>query len=514
MFKRILIANRGEIAVRIIRACRELDIETVAVYSDADREALHVTYADYAYPIGPAPSKESYLCIDRIIQAARESGAEAIHPGYGFLSENPAFARRCVDEGIVFIGPSPEVIQQMGDKVMARKTMERVGVPMVPGSGVLNSEQEVLEAAATIGYPLMLKAVAGGGGKGLRLVRSHREVASAYRAVRSEAASYFGDPRLYIEKFLDNPRHIEMQVIGDLYGNAVHLYDRECSIQRRHQKIIEECPAPGLDGRTRRALGKVAIKITRALRYVGVGTLEFLLDQEKNFYFLEMNTRLQVEHPVTERVVGIDLVKAQIEVASGARLPWRQRHITQTGHAIECRIFAEDPENDFMPCPGRIEGLRLPEGLGVRNDCGVYEGAEVPIYYDPMIAKLIVWGENRVEAILRMRRALREYQVRGIKTNLPFHQWILRHPRFMAGDFDTRFIDEEYSFTQREELYPHKDIALAAAAIAALYREREKPMIRALPDETTSKGRWRQLGRIEQLGLVIGAAFQSKKSQS
>jgi acetyl-CoA carboxylase biotin carboxylase subunit len=340
-------------------------------------------------------------------------------------------------------------------------------------------------------------------------VRSPRELSSAYRAVRSEGASYFGDARLYLEKYLERPRHVEIQIIADQYGNVVHLYDRECSIQRRHQKVIEECPAPGSDHRTRRALGRVAIQGARALRYVGVGTLEFLLDREKKFYFLEMNTRLQVEHAVTERVIGIDLVKAQIEVAAGGRLPWRQRHITPTGHAIECRIYAEDPENDFMPYPGKIEGLRLPEGLGVRNDCGVYEGADVPIYYDPMIAKLIVWGENRIEAILRMRRALREYQVRGIKTNIPFHQWILRHPRFMVGDFHTGFIDEEYRFTRREELYPHKDIALASAAIAALYREQERAS-RLPAAETPDQAQWRRMGRLESLSLVPGSGRRGR----
>ncbi|MEK7341049.1 MAG: biotin carboxylase N-terminal domain-containing protein, partial [Candidatus Binatota bacterium] len=370
MFKRILIANRGEIAVRIIRVCRELDIESIAIYSDADRDSLHVKYADYSYPIGPAPSIESYLAIDRIIEVAKKSGAEAIHPGYGFLAENSEFARRCKENGIVFIGPSPEIIEQMGDKVRARAIMKAAGIPVVPGSeGVLSSEEEVTRVAGTIGYPFMLKAVAGGGGKGLRMVRSPREIPSAYRAVRSEAASSFGDPRLYIEKYLDRPRHVEVQILADQYGKVVHLYDRECSIQRRHQKIIEECPAPALDYKTRRNIGRIAIQGARAVRYVGVGTLEFLLDRDKNFYFLEMNTRLQVEHAVTERVVGIDLVKAQIEVAAGAYLPWRQRHISLTGHAIECRIYAEDPENDFMPCPGKIEGLRLPEGLGVRNDC-------------------------------------------------------------------------------------------------------------------------------------------------
>ena len=502
MFKRILIANRGEIAVRITRACRELDIETVAVYSEADRESLHVKYADYAYPIGPAPSAQSYLAIARILEVAKKSGADAIHPGYGFLAENSKFAQRCQEEGVVFIGPSPQVIDQMGDKVKARQIMKAAGVPVVPGSdGVLSSEQEVLKIAELTGYPFMLKAVAGGGGKGLRLVRSSREVSSAYRAVRSEAASSFGDPRLYVEKYIQKPRHVEIQILGDKYGRVIHLYDRECSIQRRHQKIIEESPAPGLDDRTRRRIGRIAIQGSRAVGYVGAGTLEFLLDQEKNFYFLEMNTRLQVEHAITERVVGIDLVKAQIEVAAGGYLPWRQRHITQTGHAIECRIYAEDAEHDFMPHPGKIEGLRLPEGLGVRNDCGVYEGAEVPIYYDPMIAKLIVWGENRVEAILRMRRALREYQVRGIKTNIAFHQWILRHPRFMAGNISTGFIDEEYHSMSKEELYPHKEIALASAAIAALHREQELTL-NLLAKGAAEPSKWREQGKRTSLRAV------------
>jgi acetyl-CoA carboxylase biotin carboxylase subunit len=503
MFKRILVANRGEIAVRITRGCRELDIETVAVYSEADRESLHVKYADYAYPIGPAPSAQSYLAIDRIIEVAKKSGADAVHPGYGFLAENSTFAQRCRDEGIVFIGPSPQVIDQMGDKVKARQIMKNAGVPVVPGSeDVLGSEEEVLKVAEELtGYPFMLKAVAGGGGKGLRLVRSAREVSSAYRAVRSEAASSFGDARLYVEKYIQKPRHVEIQILADQYGRVIHLYDRECSIQRRHQKIIEESPAPGLDDRTRRRIGRIAIQGARAVGYVGAGTLEFLLDRDKNFYFLEMNTRLQVEHAITERVVGIDLVKAQIEVAAGGYLPWRQRHITQTGHAIECRIYAEDAEHDFMPCPGKIEGLRLPEGLGVRNDCGVYEGAEVSIYYDPMIAKLIVWGENRVEAILRMRRALREYQVRGIKTNISFHQWILRHPRFMAGNFSTGFIDEEYHSMSKAELSPHKEIALASAAIAASHREHERTL-GLLAKGAAEPSKWREQGKRTSLRVI------------
>lgn len=501
MFKRILIANRGEIAVRIARACRELDIETVAVYSEADRESLHVKYADYAYPIGPAPSVQSYLNIERIIDVAKRSHAEAVHPGYGFLAENGQFAKQCLAEGIVFIGPSPEVIDQMGDKVKAREIMKAAGVPVVPGSdGILHSEEQVLSTIEAIGYPCMLKAVAGGGGKGLRLVRSRREVSSAYRAVGSEAASSFGDPRLYVEKYIEKPRHIEIQILGDNYGRVLHLFDRECSIQRRHQKVIEESPAPGLDDRTRRRIGRIAIQGARAVHYVGAGTLEFLLDQEQNFYFLEMNTRLQVEHAVTERVVGIDLVKAQIEIAAGGYLPWRQRHITQTGHAIECRIYAEDAENDFMPCPGKIEGLRLPEGLGLRNDCGVYEGAEVPIYYDPMIAKLITWGENRVEAILRMRRALREYQVRGIKTNISFHQWILRHPHFMSGKVHTGFIDQEYHSTSKEEVFPHKEIALASAAIAAMHREQESTL-GLLAKGAAEPSKWRERGKRNALRL-------------
>jgi acetyl-CoA carboxylase, biotin carboxylase subunit len=508
VFKRILIANRGEIAVRIARACRELDIETVAVYSEADRESLHVKYADYAYAIGPAPSVQSYLNIERMIEVAKRSRAEAVHPGYGFLAENSQFAKRCVAEGIVFIGPSPEVIEQMGDKVKAREIMKAAGVPVVPGSdGILTSEAEVLSTIEAIGYPCMLKAVAGGGGKGLRLVRSRREVSSAYRAVGSEAASSFGDPRLYVEKYIEKPRHIEIQILGDNYGRVLHLFDRECSIQRRHQKVIEESPAPGLDDRTRRRIGRIAIQGARAVRYVGAGTLEFLLDQEQNFYFLEMNTRLQVEHAVTERVVGIDLVKAQIEIAAGGYLPWRQRHITQTGHAIECRIYAEDAENDFMPCPGRIEGLRLPEGLGLRNDCGVYEGAEVPIYYDPMIAKLITWGENRVEAILRMRRALSEYQIRGIKTNISFHQWILRHPHFMSGKVHTGFIDQEYHPTSKEEVFPHKEIALASAAIAAMHREQESTL-GLLAKGATEPSKWRERGK--RTALRLQPAFHSR----
>ena len=370
MFKRILVANRGEIAVRIIRACRELDIESVAVYSEADRDALHVKYADYSYPVGPAPSAESYLRIDRIIDAARKSRAEAIHPGYGFLAENPAFARACGEAGLVFLGPAPDVIKQMGDKVHARALMKKAGLPVIPGSDdILSSEEEVLETAEAIGYPCVLKAVAGGGGKGLRLVESGNEVRSAFRAVRSEAASSFGDSRLYVEKYLERCRHIEVQLLADIYGKVLHLFTRECSIQRRHQKIIEECPAPSIDVRMQKAMGKTAAQGAKALKYTGVGTMEFLVDRQKNFYFLEMNTRLQVEHAITERVMGIDLVKAQINVAAGMPLPWSQRQIQGAGHAIECRIYAEDPRDrlhalsrqDRGAAPAR--GLRHPQRL-------------------------------------------------------------------------------------------------------------------------------------------------------
>ena len=394
----------------------------------------------------------------------------------------------------------------MGDKVHARALMKKAGLPVIPGSeDILGSEEEVLETTEAIGYPCILKAVAGGGGKGLRLVESGSEVRSAYRAVRSEAASSFGDSRLYVEKYLERCRHIEVQLLADIYGKVLHLFARECSIQRRHQKIIEECPAPTIDTRMQKAMGKTAAHGAKALNYTGVGTMEFLVDRQKNFYFLEMNTRLQVEHAITERVVGIDLVKAQINVAAGTPLPWSQRQIRTTGHAIECRIYAEDPETDFMPCPGKIEGLRLPEGFGIRNDCGVYEGAEIPIHYDPMIAKLIVWGEDRAEAIRRLRRALREYQVRGVKTNIPFHQWMLRHPQFIEADFHTGFVDEQRGFMAMEQVYPDRHVALASAAIVALHREQERAL-RMVEKGAAEKSEWREAGRREALQLPSGAS--------
>lgn len=493
MFKRILIANRGEIAVRVIRACRELGIETVAVYSEADRAALHVQYADYAYLIGPPPSAESYLVIPKIIEVAQKSGAEAIHPGYGFLSERAPFARACQEAGIVFIGPSAEAIEKMGDKVTARTIMQKAGVPVVPGTDVLGSEEEVLQAAERIGFPVMFKASAGGGGKGMRLVRGSEEVISALRGVRSEAKSSFGDDRMYMEKFVEKPRHVEVQVLADTYGHTIHLYERECSLQRRHQKVIEESPSMAINETIREQMGKVAVEAAKAVNYVGAGTVEFLVDAHQNFYFLEMNTRIQVEHPVTELVTGVDLVKAQIEIAAGEHLTLQQKDIQQRGWAIECRIYAEDPTRDFFPSPGKIEILRTPGGNGIRDDSGVYEGWEVAIYYDPLISKLCAYGRTREEAIQRMLRALQEYTVEGIVTNIPFHRWALQHPRFIAGDLDTGFIDQEFHGLPFDEDHLHREVILAAAALSAYHKD--QTLSHALPQSGGGRlSAWRTRG--------------------
>ncbi|HEX8285030.1 MAG TPA: acetyl-CoA carboxylase biotin carboxylase subunit [Pyrinomonadaceae bacterium] len=477
MFKKILIANRGEIAVRVLRACREMDISPVAVYSEADASALHVRLADEAYLLGPAPSAESYLRAERVIEAARASGAEAIHPGYGFLSENAAFARAVVEAGLVFIGPSAESMELMGSKTSARRAAEAAGAPVVPGTNTaLDSIEEARETAARVGYPVMLKAAAGGGGKGMRLVADESELPSAFDTARSEAASAFGDPSVYIEKAVERPRHIEIQVFADAHGHTVHLGERECSIQRRHQKVIEECPSPINDAALRAAMGEAAVQIARAANYVGAGTVEFLVsDVTRDFFFLEMNTRLQVEHPVTELVTGLDLVREQIRVAAGLPLSFTQDEVRLSGHAVECRVYAEDPEQNFMPSPGRITHLRVPAGPGVRDDGGVYEGAEVSIYYDPMISKLATWGRTRAEAVERMRRALDEYAVGGIKTTLPFFREVMRDEEFVAGRLDTGFISR---FNERRaaaaasapEPDPaedaRRDIALIAAALA------------------------------------------------
>ncbi|HJQ31878.1 MAG TPA: acetyl-CoA carboxylase biotin carboxylase subunit [Pyrinomonadaceae bacterium] len=515
MFKKILIANRGEIAVRVMRACREMDISTVAVYSEADAAALHVRLADEAYLLGPAPSAESYLRMDRVIEAARRSGAEAIHPGYGFLSENAAFARAVKDAGLVFIGPSPEAMELMGSKTSARRAAEAAGAPVVPGTNdPLESLEQARETAARVGYPVMLKAAAGGGGKGMRLVAEEGELASAFETARSEAASAFGDPSVYIEKAVERPRHVEIQVFADAHGHTVHLGERECSIQRRHQKVIEECPSPINDPALREAMGAAAVQIARAASYVGAGTVEFLVsDVTREFYFLEMNTRLQVEHPVTELVTGLDLVREQIRIAAGLPLSFAQEDVRLTGHAVECRVYAEDPEQNFMPSPGRITHLRVPAGPGVRDDGGVYEGAEVSIYYDPMISKLATWGRTRLEAIERMRRALDEYAVGGIKTTLPFFREVMRDEEFVAGRLDTGFIPrfnerraaaagrhesapppsdaENHNDTERRDETERRDMALIAAALA--YTEPARDGSQSQPAPAPS--RWKLAGR-------------------
>jgi acetyl-CoA carboxylase, biotin carboxylase subunit len=470
-FKKILIANRGEIAVRVMRSCRELRIGTVAVYSDPDRAALHVRYADEAYPIGPAPSRESYLRMDKILEVAKRSGADAIHPGYGFLSENAEFAKACMEAGVVFIGPPPEAITAMGEKTAARRVAVDAGVPVVPGAlHPLADNEAILAEAKRIGYPLMLKAAAGGGGKGLRLVNKAEDLEASVARARSEAKSAFGDDSLYIERAIVKPRHIEIQVLADSHGNALHLFERECSIQRRHQKIIEESPSPFVTPELRARMGALAVALVKKVGYVNAGTLEFLVDENREPYFLEMNTRLQVEHPITEMVTGVDLVKMQILIAQGGRLPFTQGDLTQRGHAIECRVCAEDPEANFIPNPGRIESLRVPGGPGVRDDSGVYEGFEVPMFYDPLISKLVVHAEAREAAIARMLRAVSEYKVTGIKTTLPFFDRALRHPKFIEGDFDTGFVAQLQA--EKDERERASEIAIAVAAVAQFQARR------------------------------------------
>jgi acetyl-CoA carboxylase biotin carboxylase subunit len=493
MFKKILIANRGEIAVRVIRACREMGLRTVAVYSEADRGALHVRMSDEAFAIGPAASRESYLAIDKIIDVGRRAKADAVHPGYGFLAENPAFAKACEDAGIVFIGPSATSIQLMGSKIESRRAVARYGVEMVPGTlDPIASDDEARKIAASVGYPLMLKASGGGGGKGLRHVHSEEELESALRTTRSEAFAAFGDDAIYMEKFVEKPRHVEIQVLADRHGNAVYLGERECTIQRRHQKVIEECPSPIMDEDLRQRMGEAALQVVKAANYHNAGTVEFLVDRHRRFYFLEMNTRLQVEHPVTEMVTGLDLVKLQIRVAAGERLPIRQDDVIFRGAAIECRIYAEDPDNNFFPSPGKIALLRTPSGPGIRDDGGVYQGWTVPIDYDPLISKLVAWAATRDEAILRMRRALREYQLEGIKTNISFFLEILQDQDFMQGDFDTGFIDRWLKNRKGEPPIPRTERELAAIA-AALFHSQRTP---ASPQQTKEiESRWKLDGR-------------------
>jgi acetyl-CoA carboxylase biotin carboxylase subunit len=500
MFTKVLIANRGEIAVRILRACREVGIETVAVYSEADRQALHVRYADEAYLLGPAPSRESYLRGDKIIEIARKCGADAIHPGYGFLAERDDFAEACEDAGIAFIGPKPSSIAAMGDKAVARATVLKAGVPVVPGTEDVGNmtDEQLLAVASKIGFPLLIKATAGGGGKGMREVVNLDEMPVLIQSARREAEAAFGDGNVYLEKLVEGARHIEIQILADAYGNVIHLGERECSLQRRHQKLLEESPSPFMDEELRKKMGAVAVKAAKAVDYINAGTIEFLVDKDKNFYFLEMNTRLQVEHPVTEMVTGIDIVKEQIRIARGRQLSYTQDDIKLNGAAIECRINAEDPYNGFLPSTGRIEHSLLPTGPGVRVDTGVYPGFEITPYYDPMIAKLIVWGETRGQAILRMRRALEEYRIVGVRTNIPFHQTMMNSHRFMAGQYDTRFVEERFSMEQIEE--GRREFPDIAALIATLVThdqtQRAAQIVRRNERDTSN---WKWVGRWERM---------------
>ena len=504
MFKKILIANRGEIAVRVIRACRDMQISPVAVYSEADAAALHVRMADEAYLLGAAPSRESYLRMDKIIKVAKLCGAEAIHPGYGFLSENAEFVQLCQDNKIVFIGPEPYAMEAMGSKTAARRLMQDAGVPVVPGmTEAFASFEEAQKVAAEIGYPVMLKAAAGGGGKGMRLVFEPSELKSALETAQSEAIAAFGNGDIYIEKAIVRPRHIEIQVFSDKHGNCVYLGERECSIQRRNQKVIEEAPSPINDPELRRKMGETAVKAALAVNYVGAGTVEFLVsDVDRSFYFLEMNTRLQVEHPVTELVTGIDLVREQIRVAAGEELSFKQEDVVLHGHSIECRVYAEDPSNNFLPSPGKISRLRVPHSVGIRDDGGVTDNSDVSIFYDPMISKLAAWGRTREEAIDRMRRALDEYTVGGIRTTLPFFREIIRDEEFIAGKLDTGFISRwqkrrEEKLSEPQALLPEDQIRLDMALIAAALDYQNQVTVNS--EQTTStmqtESRWKIAGR-------------------
>ena len=501
MFKKILVANRGEIAVRVIRACRELGIPSVAVYSDVDRASLHVRKADEAYHIGPAAAAQSYLNFSKILGAAKLSGADAIHPGYGFLSENAKFAAACVEAGIKFIGPTAASMEIMGSKTRARQHMEKAGIPFVPGtSRGLESVKEAEEVAERVGYPVMLKAAAGGGGKGMRLVHTRDDLKSALESAQSEALRAFGDGEVYIEKAIVNPRHIEMQILADEHGNTVYLGERECSIQRRHQKVLEESPSPLVDPDMRRRMGEIAVRVAKAASYTNAGTIEFLSDQEKNFYFLEMNTRLQVEHPVTELVTGLDLVHLQIRIAAGEELPFTQDDIRLRGHAIECRIYAEDPDNNYFPSPGKITLLLAPSGPGIRRDSGMYEGYVVPIDYDPLLAKLVGYGTDRPQAISRLVRALNEYFVGGIKTNISLFRRILSDPGFQSGKLDTGFLDRLLKTKAPEVKREDADVAAIAAGLFAILDAETVVSTNGRGNNGSEvASQWKKLGRTEGL---------------
>ncbi|MCI0416587.1 acetyl-CoA carboxylase biotin carboxylase subunit [bacterium] len=492
--KRIFIANRGEIAVRVIRACREMHLTAVVGYSDADRASLAVRLADEAYQIGPASSLESYLNIPRLIEVMQETQCDAVHPGYGFLAERSAFAAACEEAGITFIGPRSKVIEMMGNKIRARLAVHASGTPVVPGTmEPLKDIHQAHRFAEGAGFPLMIKAVAGGGGKGMRLARNSMELEEGFRLAQSEAGSAFGDSSVYLEKKIENPHHVEVQILADHQGNIIHLGERECSIQRRHQKVIEESPSPFINQGTREKMTTVAVNAAKEIGYTNAGTMEFLVDVDQNFYFLEMNTRLQVEHPVTECVTGVDVVKEQIRIAAGQALSYSQKDILFRGAAIECRIYAEDPQNNFMPSPGKISGLRIPGGPGIRDDSGIYEGYEVSIHYDPLLSKLAAWGENRREAIDRMKRALEEYQVLGIKTTIPFYERVMRDAVFLEGNVTTSFVDEILSHPEQILDPPLEEIAIVAAAIAQF------ESLTATPRAPQATNAWRSFARIEGL---------------
>ncbi len=504
MIKKVLIANRGEIAVRVIRSCRELGIKSVAIYSDADRSAMHVRYADEAYHIGPSPSKESYLNGDKIIEVAKQCGADAIHPGYGFLSENADFAKKCNAAGIIFIGPTWESIVIMGDKISARQRMIAAGVPVVPGTQEKVIDIETVKKIVNeIGLPIIIKASAGGGGKGMRLVRKKEDLASALRMAQSEALSSFGNDTVYIEKYLDSPHHIEFQILADRHGNTLHLFERECSVQRRHQKMIEETPSPFITQELRAQMGIAAIKAATAVNYQGAGTIEFLVDANRTFYFLEMNTRLQVEHPITERTTGIDLVKEQINIASGKPISFKQEELVQFGHAVECRISAEDPFNNFMPCPGIIRHISEPNGLGVRTDGYVYEGYEIPMFYDPLITKIISWGRTRGEAIDRMKRALFEYKITGVKTSIKFLEKIMENKDFNDGIYDTHFIEKHMD--ELLDIHADSHPTTTDMAIIGAYIDYTSKLEKMVMNDSmiTRKGeKWKEYGLLKSIQRI------------
>lgn len=501
MFRKILIANRGEIAVRVLRACRELGIQTVGVFSEVDRSALHVRLSDEAYPIGPAASRESYLRIDKLMDVAKKSGCDALHPGYGFLAENPALPRACADAGVTFIGPPAEAMENMGSKTAGKQLARRADVPTVPGSNdPIANPEEARSLARSMGYPVVLKAVAGGGGKGMRVVPNDAAFVGAWRDAASEALNAFGDPRVFLEKYLVGPRHIEIQVFADAHGRVVSLGERECSVQRRHQKVIEEAPSPVVTPEVRRKMGEAAVRLARAGGYVNAGTVEFLVDADLNFYFLEVNTRLQVEHPVTEQVTGLDLVKLQIAIAAGHRLPFAWESITPRGHAMEVRLYAEDPDNNFFPSPGKIIARHAPTGPGIRLDEGVYEGYTVPMEYDPLLSKLVAWGNSREETIARLRRALNEYTITGIRTNVSLFRRILGEPEFLRGEIHTKWLDELLARPHPPALPPREGTEEAAVIAAALWHtlQAEKPTS-GNQEAQAAPSRWKMEGRRKQM---------------